>query len=70
MNGLKNAWTNSVTFLQEVVAEMRKVTFPSRQEVIGTTVVVIITSVIFAIYLFAADRLIIWGYNGLVKVFG
>jgi len=70
MNWLKNAWTNSVTFLQEVVAEMRKVTFPSRQEVIGTTVVVIITSAIFAVFLFAADKLIVWGYEGLVRVLG
>jgi preprotein translocase subunit SecE len=70
MNGLKKAWETSRTFLQEVVAEMRKVTFPGRQEVIGTTVVVIVTSVIFAVFLFAADQLIVWGYNGLAKVFG
>ena len=70
MNWLKNAWENSRTFLQEVVAEMRKVTFPSRQEVMGTTVVVIITSAIFAVFLFAADKLIVWGYEGLVKVLG
>jgi preprotein translocase subunit SecE len=70
MNWLKNAWEKSRTFLQEVVAEMRKVTFPSRQEVIGTTVVVIITSAIFAVFLFGADKLIVWGYEGLVRVLG
>jgi preprotein translocase subunit SecE len=70
MNRLKETWEKTKTFLQEVVAEMRKVSFPSRPEVIGTTVVVIVTSFIFAIYLFAADKLIVWGYEGLVKAFG
>ena len=49
---------------------MRKVSFPSRDEVVGTTIVVIVTSVIFAVFLFAADQLIILGYEGLVKVLG
>ena len=44
--------------------------FPTREEVVGTTIVVVVTSVIFGIFLFVADRLIIWGYQGIVKVFG
>jgi preprotein translocase subunit SecE len=70
MNRLKGSWNTSKTFLQEVVSEMRKVSFPSRQEVVGTTIVVIVTSIIFAVYLAVADQLIIWGYNSLAKVFG
>ena len=70
MNRLKETWEKVRTFLQEVVVEMRKVSFPTRSEVIGTTIVVIVTSFIFAVYLFAADRLIIWGYEGLVKGLG
>jgi preprotein translocase subunit SecE len=31
---------------------------------------VLITSVVFAAFLFLADRVIIWGYQGIVKVFG
>ena len=46
-------------FLPEVITEMKKVTFPSRDEVVGTTVVVIITSFIFAFYLWAADLVIV-----------
>ena len=38
---------------------MKKVSFPSRDEVVGTTIVVIVTSVIFAIYLWVADLLIV-----------
>ena len=49
---------------------MRKVSFPSKDEVVGTTIVVIITSFVFAVFLFGADKLITWGYQGLVKVLG
>jgi preprotein translocase subunit SecE len=61
-------WTRFVTFLGEVRTEMRKVSFPTRDEVIGTTLVVIVTSVIFAVYLWIADLLIRQGYVGLIKV--
>ena len=61
-------WARFVTFLAEVRAEMRKVSFPTRDEVVGTTIVVIVTSVIFAIYLWIADLLIQQGYVGLIKV--
>lgn len=63
-------WARFVTFLSEVRTEMRKVSFPTRDEVIGTTIVVVVTSVIFAIYLWIADLVIQKGYVGLVKVLG
>ena len=63
-------WDRGRTFLGEVSSEMKKVSYPSRDEVIGTTVVVIVTSVIFAVFLWAADLLIIRGYEGLFKVLG
>jgi preprotein translocase subunit SecE len=65
-----NWWTKTVEFLSEVRTEMRKVSFPARDEVVATTVVVVITSVVFAAFLFVADRLIILGYQSIVKVFG
>ena len=65
-----NWLTKTKEFLSEVRTEMRKVSFPARDEVVSTTIVVIITSVVFAAFLFVADRLIIWGYQGIVKVFG
>jgi preprotein translocase subunit SecE len=43
------------TFLSEVKNELKKVTWPGRQEVITTTLVVIVTTVFFGFYLFAAD---------------
>ena len=62
-------WAQWVTFLGEVRTELKKVSFPSRDEVVGTTLVVIVTSFIFAVYLFLADEIIVWGYKGIVGVF-
>ena len=67
MNRLKNFFT---VFLPEVVAEMRKVTFPSRQEVVGTTGVVLVTSVIFALYLWGVDVVILKVYQWLMDMAG
>ncbi len=56
------------TFITEVRSEVKKVTFPAREEVVTTTIVVLVTSFIFAFFLFAADLLIIRGYGAIVKV--
>jgi len=44
------------SFLSDVRNEMRKVTFPSRKEVQATTLVVIITVIIFGVYFFVIDQ--------------
>jgi preprotein translocase subunit SecE len=56
------------TFLSETRSEVKKVTFPSRDEVLATTVVVVITSFIFAFYLWLADIVIIKVYEGIFRV--
>jgi len=63
-------WNTAKTFFSEVVSEMRKVSFPSRDEVVGTTVVVIITSFVFAVFLYFADFAIVKAYEQVLKVFG
>jgi len=63
-------WTNITIFLREVRAEMKKVTFPSRDEVTSTTIVVVITSFVFAFYLFLADLVIQRVFNGLYRMLG
>ena len=65
-----NWLTKTKEFLSEVRTEMRKVSFPARDEVVSTTIVVIVTSVVFAAFLFVSDRLIIWGYQSIVRMFG
>ena len=42
-------------FLSEVRNELKRVTWPSRKEVYATTVVVIITSIFFGVFLSAID---------------
>ena len=42
-------------FVREVVAEFRKVTWPSRQELINSTVVVITVTVVVALFLGSVD---------------
>ncbi len=49
-------------FLSEVRNELKRVTWPSQKEVYATTVVVILTSAFFGIYLFVLD----FGINSFV----
>jgi preprotein translocase subunit SecE len=42
-------------FVREVIAEFRKVTWPSRQELINSTVVVITVTVVVALFLGSVD---------------
>ena len=48
-------WAGIRHFIHEVALEMKKVSWPSRTEVINTTLVVIIVVFFFAFYLFGAD---------------
>jgi preprotein translocase subunit SecE len=68
--GIKGWWDNSRLFLTEVRNEMRRVTWPSRKEVYATTIVVIITSAFFGIYLFSLDMLLNAAVNWIFKTFG
>ena len=52
---VRNFFVSIPQFLSEVKSEMKKVSFPSRDEVVGTTIVVLVTSVVFAVYLWLAD---------------
>ena len=45
-------------FLTDVRAELGRVTWPTRREVWATTVVVIIISLLFGIYLYVVDLLL------------
>jgi preprotein translocase subunit SecE len=66
---MMNWWKRIREFLSETRSEMRKVSFPSRDEVVGTTVVVVVTSFVFAVYLYVADVIIQKGYVWIVQVF-
>jgi len=57
-------------FLSEVRNELKRVTWPSQKEVYATTVVVILTSVFFGIYLFALDAILLKAYEWVLRTFG
>ena len=57
-------------FLSEVRNELKRVTWPSQKEVYATTVVVILTSAFFGIYLFALDMLLNAAVNWIFTSFG
>jgi preprotein translocase subunit SecE len=54
-------------FLSEVRNELKRVTWPSQKEVYATTIVVIVTSIFFGLYLFlldlGIDRVVTWIFN-------
>jgi len=62
-------WTRLKTFLSEVLVETKKVTWPSKQEVISTTTVVVIASFIFGVYLYLCDLIFLLLRNQLFNVF-
>jgi len=56
-------WERARLFLSEVRNELKRVTWPSRKEVYATTVVVILTSLFFGLYLFVLD----YGVNTFIQ---
>ncbi len=48
-------WNRSRTFLTEVRNELKRVTWPSQKEVVATTIMVIITSAFFGLFLWLVD---------------
>ena len=51
-------WGRSRRLLSEVRNEMARVTWPSRKEVYATTLVVILTSIFFGVYLYGVDLIV------------
>ena len=63
-------WLTTRDFFRDTNAEMKKVTWPARTEVVGTTVVVIVSTLIFAIYLWGCDWIFFKAINLLFTKFG
>jgi len=47
-----------VRFLKEVRAELKKVTWPSKNELIGSTIVTVVVTVIISVFIGIVDRLL------------
>jgi len=53
---LKNIFKNSIEFLKDTRKEMHNVSWPSKREVSGTTIVVIVAVFFFGFFLFLVDQ--------------
>lgn len=51
-------WAVSAQFLREVTAELKKVTWPGKQQVISSTAVVVVLVIVVAAYLGVVDWLL------------
>ncbi|WP_447973074.1 preprotein translocase subunit SecE [Nitrospira sp. Kam-Ns4a] len=56
----KKLWTSVSEFLSDVRSELKKVSFPSKAETIGSTTVVIIFCIIMSLYLSVVDSFLVW----------
>ena len=63
-------WDKSRTFLAQVKNEIERVTWPSWKEVQATTLVVIMTSVMFGVYLWGIDMILNTATVALFRAFG
>ncbi len=63
-------WARSRRFLAEVRNEMGRVTWPNRKEVYATTIVVILTSILFGVYLWGVDLILDQLYRLLLRTVG
>lgn len=59
-----------VDFLGEVKGELRRVNWPQRKEVVGTTSIVIVTVFFFGIFLSIIDVAVTFARTGLFKAAG
>jgi preprotein translocase subunit SecE len=60
MNGKERWYKRFVGFLKEVRAEVKKVTWPSKNEVYSTTIIVILATFFFGFYLYFMDVILSW----------
>lgn len=66
---IKSIFTKIKTFRDEVITELKVVSWPSKNEVWYTTIVVIIAVFIFGIYLFLVDIILTWVLEHIYKLF-
>ncbi|WP_300033792.1 preprotein translocase subunit SecE [uncultured Roseobacter sp.] len=62
--------TNPFQFVQQARAEVAKVVWPTRREVMLTTVMVFILSALFAVFFATVDIIIRGGLQAVLNMFG
>ncbi len=69
-NEINMATTNPFQFIQQVRSEVSKITWPTRREVLLTTIMVFIMSAIAALIFALVDLLIRSGIQSILNIFG
>lgn len=64
------ALSNPIQFIQQTRAEIAKVVWPTRREVLLTTIMVFIMATLTAIFFALVDLLIRTGLTGILGLFG
>jgi preprotein translocase subunit SecE len=54
-----------ITFFQDVVKEMKKVTWPTKEELIESTKIVIVVCIILSIFTYVIDMIINQAFKGI-----
>ena len=62
-------WTRFRQFVTATWSELKKTSWPSKKEVTGTTLVVIVFVVVCALYLWVVDLGLNWGVTRIFEVF-
>jgi len=73
--GKSLGWVENIRqFFRDVMLEMKKVSWPSRTEVVNTTLVVVVVLMFFAFFLFGTDVVLSYVVRGVEwvakKIFG
>jgi len=64
------AWVDGTKdYVNDLKLEMRRVTWPNRKQVEGTTAVVIISVFLFAAYFAVVDNILVKGENAILRYF-
>ncbi|WP_172327032.1 preprotein translocase subunit SecE [Mangrovicoccus sp. HB161399] len=64
------ATTNPVQFIQQVRGEISKIAWPTRREVLITSLMVLVLTAIFALFFSVIDMIIRFGLQSVLTVFG
>ena len=65
----KNLFKRIGEYLTEVKGELKKVTWPTKNDLIKTTIAVLVSSLIFGVFLFIVDMIFSRVINSIIGVF-
>ncbi len=56
----KKIWSSVTEFLADVRGELKKISYPTKAETIGSTTVVLLFCLIMSMYLSVVDSFLVW----------